>query len=1115
MTFARVRFWTIACAVGFTALLVTSVFKAAEPASGTETSARKVLQRMSAFYGNLKGFSVDVRYELSGPIGEDAANSARDKRHVAVSLPNRVSVKPLGDGEGEFVCDGKQLVATMPSLNRYLQRAAGEDVDALLADEASFAMVSGRVAVQLAGEAPLGDLSLAEGPEYTVLEPRAVDGHLCDRLELELEPATIVVWVQQGPQPLLRKLEWTLHSSSGAEADDQDGAEPLLLTAHLENWAVDGDFPEDTFAVVVPDDLEQVDSFTDADIQVDGDVYTQADIHPLLGKPAPACELKLLDGKSVKLQDHVGQQTVVLDFWASWCPPCIESLPALAKVAAAFADRNVACYAVNLGDDEETVRELLEKQSLDLPVVIDAEESLGELFVASSIPLTVIIDAQGTVQVAESGVSSNHEQELTRMIEAVMAGEPLAEQKLAAADRLRDPASPIPQSPDATTERDLAADKLAYNRHTLIDAYKAHGSLDPAWDDQALELLEAVARHFSKAEGYKSRKEIIAIAEPLHADGCDDPMVKYCYAAFLQDSDDSDEAQEKAFQMLQDSYAGLVERDYPANRRYAAAKRIWRRLRRTAPKSDEVAKFNELRVKEAIASIQLDDVANDEGRHVKALVYEVFDDLSTDKKGEFYEQAQEFEDEQPFLVNMIGGDWHLDAAWKARGCGWASDVTEEGWKGFSEHIAAARDCYVKAWEAAPRRPEAATQMITIAMAGGESPVSEMRLWFDRAVEAQFDYKPAYRNVLFGLLPRWHGSFGMIYQFGLQCKATERYDTDVPYMFCEALWKIGSDSQNSLGMRSFAKPGLYEEVHELCQRYIERSNSPSYAAWWKSVDLGFAYCAENWEAAAEILDDLDEAVDVDALGRFPLVRDNVIADVRLHTSPQAEMLLEILSRDADENRDQTIQQLTELADDKDLHPLVLLKIKSRLQVLRWLTEFESGEPVSLNCDREFVGWKIDAGQWSVKDDGAVRGVSSDSGVILICCPDFGPKWELSGEWKYGKSPYNPWRAGVFIYCDGDRAQAVMYNPTKHWIAAGPNDELDNHEQPFQGDGKVVPFKIRLNDGVIDVWIGDELVIEQKELPEWSGQEPIQFAIGADYHWSGSELTYRDLKIKKID
>ena len=68
-------------------------------------------------------------------------------------------------------------------------------------------------------------------------------------------------------------------------------------------------------------------------------------------------------------------------------------------------------------------------------------------------------------------------------------------------------------------------------------------------------------------------------------------------------------------------------------------------------------------------------------------------------------------------MHMLRGSNEIELAWLARGNGFSSEVTEEGWRGFKEHLTQARDIFVETWEAFPNRPESATAMITVTRGG--------------------------------------------------------------------------------------------------------------------------------------------------------------------------------------------------------------------------------------------------------------------------------------------------------------------------------------------------------------------------------------------------------------
>lgn len=122
----------------------------------------------------------------------------------------------------------------------------------------------------------------------------------------------------------------------------------------------------------------------------------------LVGDPAPDFSLQTLDGETLKLSDMKGT-AVVLNFWASWCGPCKDEMPALQSVARKYENQGVKVLAVNQQESPEVARQYLRENNLDFLVLLDSRGRLSETYRVRGIPATFFIDKNGVLQYLSAG----------------------------------------------------------------------------------------------------------------------------------------------------------------------------------------------------------------------------------------------------------------------------------------------------------------------------------------------------------------------------------------------------------------------------------------------------------------------------------------------------------------------------------------------------------------------------------------------------------------------------------------------------------------------------------------------------------------------------------------
>jgi thiol-disulfide isomerase/thioredoxin len=116
---------------------------------------------------------------------------------------------------------------------------------------------------------------------------------------------------------------------------------------------------------------------------------------PVTATPEVARDFTLesLDGDSVTLSDLRGQWALV-NFWATWCPPCVSEMPYLQRVS---EEREIAVLGVNFKEKADTVSKFVEKNGITFPVLMNPDDLLVLFYQARSLPRTYVIDPDGNI----------------------------------------------------------------------------------------------------------------------------------------------------------------------------------------------------------------------------------------------------------------------------------------------------------------------------------------------------------------------------------------------------------------------------------------------------------------------------------------------------------------------------------------------------------------------------------------------------------------------------------------------------------------------------------------------------------------------------------------------
>jgi peroxiredoxin/outer membrane lipoprotein-sorting protein len=355
-------------------------------------SAATICGKAAEVYKNLNLYQFTAQltmdYNLRG-----ASLSGETHYALAMVKPGKVRLtKKDRDRELIVVSDGETTWKYVPGTKQYTKESVATLEDDEQSEQPSRGEIDpltdaqNKLVNRYAGLIRYAPLAVLAKDDHLKVEGDKVD---CYVLQIRLPQGVQELWVDKNRFLVLRHVETAKGERNGV---------PVAVKATL-------NFKQADIATVPENDLF---AFTPPEKSVEVQTLNLPGERPnLTGRVAQNFTLKSLDGAKITLSELRGK-VVLLDFWATWCPPCRKELPSIEKLHQEYKGKGLVVLGIN-DEDSGTVKGFLKKNEYSLSVLMDAKRDVHRMYGARAIPTVIVINRDGVIKAHYTGGRSEEE----------------------------------------------------------------------------------------------------------------------------------------------------------------------------------------------------------------------------------------------------------------------------------------------------------------------------------------------------------------------------------------------------------------------------------------------------------------------------------------------------------------------------------------------------------------------------------------------------------------------------------------------------------------------------------------------------------------------------------